>query len=192
MTNSLVINNHVLSVREYQGKRVVTFNDIDRVHGRTLGTASRNFKNNREHFVKGQDYFVLKRNENSMDEFRPLKIPPKGITLITESGYLMLCKSFGDKLAWDIQRKLVDTYFHKKEFPEQLTVKETAYPQSFSSNYSAEVINAIRKQMNAINVLLDRYCPGDEKFAFPVRTSVWMLALDISTKIHDLGPVLEK
>ena len=35
------------------------------------------------------------------------------ITLITESGYLMLVKSFTDDLAWDVQRQLVNSYFRK-------------------------------------------------------------------------------
>lgn len=35
---------------------------------------------------------------------------PSGM-LITESGYLMLVKSFTDGLAWEIQRQLVNTYF---------------------------------------------------------------------------------
>ena len=33
------------------------------------------------------------------------------ITLITESGYLMLVKSFTDDKAWEVQRSLVDNYF---------------------------------------------------------------------------------
>lgn len=39
-----------------------------------------------------------------MDEIRSLgiNIPPKGTTLITESGYLLLVKSFTDDLAWKV------------------------------------------------------------------------------------------
>ncbi len=33
------------------------------------------------------------------------------VTLITESGYYMLVKSFTDDLSWDVQRQLVNTYF---------------------------------------------------------------------------------
>lgn len=44
-----------------------------------------------------------------------LNIPPKGLTLITESGYLMISKVFDDDIAWDVQRKLVNTYFRAKE-----------------------------------------------------------------------------
>lgn len=37
------------------------------------------------------------------------------ITLITESGYLMLVKSFTDDLAWDVQRQLVNSYFRNQD-----------------------------------------------------------------------------
>ena len=39
-----------------------------------------------------------------MSEKRTLKIPPKGLTVLTEMGYLMLVKSFTDDLAWKVQR----------------------------------------------------------------------------------------
>ncbi|OSM07623.1 hypothetical protein MAIT1_05002 [Magnetofaba australis IT-1] len=32
--------------------------------------------------------------------------------LLTQSGYLMLVKSFTDDLAWRVQRELVNRYFH--------------------------------------------------------------------------------
>ena len=37
------------------------------------------------------------------------------MTLITESGYLMLVKSFTDDLAWEVQRELVKGYFRVKK-----------------------------------------------------------------------------
>ena len=37
------------------------------------------------------------------------------ITFITESGYLMLVKSFTDELSWNVQRMLVNSYFNYKE-----------------------------------------------------------------------------
>mgnify|MGYP001623778949 FL=1 len=44
------------------------------------------------------------------------------ITLISESGYLMLVKSFTDDLAWTVQRQLVDSYFraNKPMTPEEM------------------------------------------------------------------------
>lgn len=109
------INKNDIAVKEYQGKRVVTFKDIDLCHNRPDGTASRNFKANRQHFVEREDFFIVKPSDIQKDEIRPSEINNRGTTLITESGYLMLVKSFTDDLAWDVQRQLVNTYFRCKE-----------------------------------------------------------------------------
>jgi len=123
MNEVITIENTEMQIREYNGQRVVTFKDIDTVHQRTDGTARRNFRQNKKHFIEGEDYIIVHRN-NSMDEFRPLDfpIPPKGITLITESGYLMLVKSFNDDLSWKVQRRLVNSYFNARE--QQVTCEE--------------------------------------------------------------------
>ena len=114
MNNQLVkINNNDLSVKEFNGQRVVTFKDIDMLHERVEGTADRNFRENKKHFIENEDYFVLKKNQNN--EIRGLEIPNRGITLLTESGYLMLVKSLQDDLAWKVQRELVNNYFRVKE-----------------------------------------------------------------------------
>lgn len=116
-TNQLVhIGNSDISIKEYNGQRVVTFKDIDMVHGRPDGTASRNFRTNRERFIEGEDFFRV-----STDEIRRTKIfdiPDKATSdyaLMTEQGYLMLVKSFTDNLAWDVQRQLVNGYFKTRE-----------------------------------------------------------------------------
>lgn len=111
------INNVAIGIKEYESKRVITFKDIDRVHERPYGTASNAFKRHRQRFIKDEDYFHITRNI-SLDVRRPLgleTIPPKGIILVTESGYLMISKVFDDDIAWDVQRKLVNSYFRVKE-----------------------------------------------------------------------------
>ncbi|MBK1709798.1 ORF6N domain-containing protein [Marichromatium gracile] len=112
MTNPIVSINsveiHPIVIRD---QRVLTFTQVDEVHGRPKGTARRNFTENKSRLIEGQDFFVITR-ESSMDEIRALgNIPPKGITVVTESGYLLLVKSFTDDLAWQIQRELVNAYF---------------------------------------------------------------------------------
>ena len=115
--NLVEINNVVIGIKEYEGKRVITFKDIDRVHGRPDGTASNAFKRHRQRFIEDEDYYHVTRNI-PLDVRRPLgleAIPPRGIMLITESGYLMISKVFDDDIAWDVQRKLVNSYFRVKE-----------------------------------------------------------------------------
>lgn len=115
--NLVEINNVAIGIKEYEEKRVITFKDIDRVHGRPDGTASNAFKRHRQRFVEDEDYYHVTRNI-PLDVRRPLgleAIPPRGIMLIIESGYLMISKVFDDDIAWDVQRKLVNSYFRSKE-----------------------------------------------------------------------------
>ncbi len=121
--NELVhIGNSDISIKEYNGQRVVTFKDIDMVHGRPDGTARKRFNDNRQHFIEGEDYFKV-----SVSEIRTTKlfdIPDKATTdyaLITEQGYLMLVKSFTDDLAWEVQRQLVSSYFKVRTVAEDLS-----------------------------------------------------------------------
>lgn len=110
MQNSITINKQNLSIKEYKGQRVVTFKDIDTVHGRPDGTAKRNFIVNKEHFIEGTDFYKIQK-----DEIRTFGISsPRGAIIVTESGYLMLVKSFTDDLAWKVQRELVNSYFNSK------------------------------------------------------------------------------
>lgn len=112
MNEIIVINNHELKAKEFNGQRVVTFKDIDTVHERPDGTARKRFSDNKKHFIEGEDYFVRKTDE-AKKEFGITA--PNGLALVTESGYLMLVKSFTDDLAWEVQRKLVKSYFNRKK-----------------------------------------------------------------------------
>jgi len=117
--DKVLINQKELIIKKIENERVVTFSDVDRLHERTEGTAGRNFRENKKHFISGQDYFEL--TGEGLDEFR--RSLPAGVIskyasqliLITESGYLMLVKSLTDDLAWQIQRQLVNNYFRVKE-----------------------------------------------------------------------------
>ena len=117
-------------IKTWNGQRVVTFRDIDEVHGRPSGTAKRNFGKNKKRFIAGVDYYEL----NQRDEIRPLGIErpqggtPNSVTLVTETGYLMIVKSFKDDLSWAVQRELVNNYFRVRspepQIPEKLEEDE--------------------------------------------------------------------
>ena len=116
MNEVVTINGNDLQVKMWNGQRIVSFKDVDRVHDRAEGTAHRNFKENKKHLIENEDYFVLKPADVLKDEFRPLgfdneKPANRGTTYLTESGYLLLVKSFTDDLAWNVQRQLVNSYF---------------------------------------------------------------------------------
>lgn len=133
--NEILIANSNVTIKEYQGQRVVTFKDIDTVHQRPDGTARRNFNNNKKHFIEGEDYFVRNSYE-AKNEYG--LIAPNGVVLVTESGYLMIVKSFTDDLSWDVQRELVKSYFKAKN---ETTTVAVSLPYSYvNKTYRARPI----------------------------------------------------
>lgn len=119
MQELIKIGNQEISIKEFQGKRVVTFKDVDVVHERPEGTAKRNFNNNKKHLIEGEDYYFVKPIDVQPYEIRTSEINNAGTYLLTEQGYLMLVKSFTDDLAWQVQRELVNTYFTSKNILSQ-------------------------------------------------------------------------
>ena len=120
------IENTDISIKEYNGHRVVTFRDVDLVHNRPEGTARKRFSDNRRWFIEGEDYFKISPSvfrtafNEDMD-----KRQSNGITLLTEQGYLMLVKSFTDDLAWKVQRQLVNSYFRVRHIVDDRLSPET-------------------------------------------------------------------
>ncbi|MBH7873921.1 ORF6N domain-containing protein, partial [Clostridioides difficile] len=119
MNNLVLINDKELQIKEFKGERVITFKEIDLIHERVEGTAGRNFRENKKHFIEGADYFFVKPSDIGNNEIRRSEINNSGTYLITESGYLMLVKSLTDDLAWTVQRELVNNYFRVKENEQQ-------------------------------------------------------------------------
>lgn len=116
--NTVTINKTTLAVKEFRGQRVVTLKEIDEVHQRPEGTARRNFNTNKKHLEEGVDYFVIDLTANEIrTQFGAGKNAGRTLTVVTESGYLMLVKSFTDDLAWTVQRELVNSYFRVRAKP---------------------------------------------------------------------------
>lgn len=127
MENIVEINGADIQIKMWNGQRVVTFTDVDKVHDRPEGTARKRFNDNKEHLIENEDYFKIKKSDVQMSEKRTLgiEVPNRGITVLTESGYLLLVKSFTDDLAWKVQRQLINSYFKFKEITEALQPTET-------------------------------------------------------------------
>lgn len=116
--NTVTINTTALTVKEYKGQRVVTLKEIDEVHQRPEGTARKRFNDNKEHFIEGVDYFIVDlTTSEKRTQFGAGKNAGRTLTVVTESGYLMLVKSFTDDLAWTVQRELVNSYFRVRSKP---------------------------------------------------------------------------
>lgn len=131
MNDVITIENTEMQIREYNGERVVTFKDIDTVHQRADGTESRNFRKNKKHFIEGVDY--IRRNSSEAKREYNI-IAPNGLTLVTESGYLLLVKSFTDDLSWNVQRQLVNAYFKVREVQ-----KEPYYKEPLAEDFTPRV-----------------------------------------------------
>ncbi|HBV1483896.1 TPA: ORF6N domain-containing protein [Escherichia coli] len=122
---------------EFHGQRVVTFSMIDTAHQRPKDTAKKTFQRNRTRFIDGEDFFIVGASEVEWGDAgyldRGIKRPGKKmnspirgrVTLITESGYLLLTKPFNDDLAWQVQRQLVKAYFR---CPEVVTFQHIELP----------------------------------------------------------------
>lgn len=100
----MIWENRNVDVKEYRGKRVVDFSDIDKLHKRPAGTAKRAFCHHRNYFIEEIDYYLVKGEETLA--IGCVKIPAKGKIVLTESGYLLLIRTFNDKMSWEMMRYL--------------------------------------------------------------------------------------
>lgn len=109
----------------YKDIPVVTLGMVDDLHERATGTARRNFNENKSRFVEQEDYFVVPKEEFERLAYE-IRTPKRGgnhdgMILLTDTGYLMLCKSLTDDLSWAVQRQLVKCYFQARALALQTT-----------------------------------------------------------------------
>ena len=133
MNELITINNTQVEVKEYEGLRVVTAWDIAKVHNREVREITQNFNYVKDKLLKNEDYFLVNKEKISeskilIQDFIPNNV--KEIPLFTESGYLMLVKTFTDDLSWDIQRQLIKGYFRLKEVQKNLTLPQQLLAQA--------------------------------------------------------------
>ncbi|MDU7134883.1 MAG: ORF6N domain-containing protein [Enterobacteriaceae bacterium] len=114
-----------LSAVEFYDQRVVTFAMIDEAHQRPTGTAKAAFNRNRRRFIDGVDTYLVDYAQK--DVLRPfdIRVPTRGLRVLTESGYLLLTKPFDDDLSWRVQRHLIKAYFRR---PEVVTFQHIELP----------------------------------------------------------------
>ena len=104
--------------RVYNGNRVVTFEEIARLHQIPYDNVKRNFNNLEKKgiMIEREDYYKVSgkcaRENISLPE-NNIKITR--LILIPLRGYLMLCKSFSDYLSYKVQKGLIDGYFLLKD-----------------------------------------------------------------------------
>ena len=125
MNEMVTVEGTEMQIREYNGQRVVTFDDICAVHKCERKRLTKHFERKRKHFLKDEDYYELTRkelNDLTSPNSKIIGNPMIKAYLFTESGYLMIIKCLDDDLSWKVQRQLVNSYFKvKQEIPERKT-----------------------------------------------------------------------
>ena len=106
MDNKMIILNEEIEIKEYNAERVITAWDIARLHGRDVREITQNFNYVKEKMILNEDYFIISKENISeskilIQDFIPNNV--KEIILFTESGYLLLAKTFTDEKSWNIQ-----------------------------------------------------------------------------------------
>lgn len=202
--NTICIVEQPLEIKEWQGQRVITFKDVDRVHKRPEGTASRNFKSNRKHFISNVDYFQITRKEFGTKFVPNSKLegnPNLTVILLTESGYLMLAKSLTDDLAWDVQRALVNNYFRGRQpVQQQLPVPPTRKTWNgvpvMTTRDVAQLLNCPRTDVSYLYAQCDVcgvYLDGEYLRAFKRENAIQNTASRMLVLYrHDVETVLQK
>ncbi len=196
------INNQALMVKEYQGQRVITLKEIDRVHGREEGTAKRNFNSNKKRFIEGVDYFKVILGGNEIRTQFGAGYTASQIIGLTQTGYLMLVKSLNDALAWKIQRELVNNYFNTHPVPTtpivptapiKPTTPTTKVKPLLDDKHRSEIVDKMMQRSSALTEILElckRY--KTEKYLNPLRNTAWLLAVQISNQAYELGLIMEE
>ena len=119
--NNLVkINGNSIEQIVYKNQPVITLRMMDELHKRPLDTARKAFNRHKDHLIENEDYFVIPYEQwsnflvvQNMDDQKGGH--KSSMTFLTQTGYLLLVKSFTDQKAWEIQRELVNVYFQTRQ-----------------------------------------------------------------------------
>lgn len=151
-----------LVVKEFNGERVITAWDIADIHEKDTKRITEQFNRNKRHFICGEDYFEIGREDflNMYDDkftkhlYEGLfpeslkatqKLIPnnvKEVRLYTESGYMMLAKTFDDEKSWQVQRELVKGYFIATK---KMNVDRTEKPKATNYDKVKEEMKLIKE-----------------------------------------------
>lgn len=143
-----------LQIIEYSNQRVLTTQQLAEVYETSVDNINQNFKRNRERFIKGKHYHLLKGEE--LKEFKnglptesqqPLKFVPQ-LILWTEKGADRHCKILDTDKAWEQFDNLEDTYFKVKEMfniPKTLPDALRAYADQVERNEKLAIENESMK-----------------------------------------------
>jgi hypothetical protein len=145
-----------LKILEKNEKRVLTTAQLAEVYGTDYKSISKNYARNKDRYIEGKHYFLLKGEERSdfLDNYRQnddsLK-HAKHIFLWTDKGALLHAKSLGTDEAWNAYSDLVDDYFSKVELIQRMNVP-SPIPTTIEGILELAVLNMkdLRTQINEV------------------------------------------
>lgn len=168
MNNKIIIDIAGKNVEriEYNGQPVVTFRMVDDLHDRQEAIASYTFMQNKERFVKNEDYFEVDFQDwpdisGGHEIFVRKGEPLNNIVLLTESGYLMVSKPYDSERDWDVRREIVRNYFVAKEI---LITKETIDSVKFFLKDAVPLFDLLSVEL--ANIRDELTCVGQEQSYF--------------------------
>lgn len=176
--NTMIINQQEIMVKEWNGERVISLPDIDKIHGRVKGTARQRFRSNYKKFTEKVDYYEVTRRE-MQDELQLGTIkgnPNITMHLLTERGYLLLVKVMDDDRAWEVQSKLVDLYFHVKKKVQDPSNKSMIVPSTNMEIQTRSDMEMIRFFFEEQNKILEQERQRNEEMRKTLLDSFQMLA----------------
>lgn len=117
-----------LKIIEHQNQRVLLTQQLAESYGTTTDVVTKNFNRNKERYLEGKHYYLLKGND--LKEFKAngqIDLLPNlnKLYLWTERGAFLHAKSLNTDKAWEVYDSLVEHYFNSKE------AKPNALPTSY-------------------------------------------------------------
>lgn len=162
--NVCVLENGVnVPISTWKGQRVVTYNDIARVHDMTRKNVESAYVRHKNELFEGEDYYNLKGEEarKYMASIGSCKLQEakKGgiqvVKLFTESGYMILACTFRGEKSAQIRRMLVNSYFKVRELTKENTVfeKKVAIAMNELRNKQIQILGSQNKMQEALEEL---------------------------------------
>lgn len=162
--NVCVLENGVnVPISTWKGQRVVTYDDIARVHDMTRKNVESAYVRHKNELFEGEDYYNLKGEEarKYMASIGSCKLQEakKGgiqvVKLFTESGYMILACTFRGEKSAQIRRMLVNSYFKVRKLAKENTVfeKKVAIAMNELRNKQLQILGSQNKMQEALKEL---------------------------------------
>lgn len=142
-----------LQIIEYSNQRVLTTQQLAEVYETSVDNIKMNFSRNKERFVEGKHYHLLKGDElrtfkNKVTNSYSVPKNVNALILWTEKGADRHCKILDTDKAWEQFDNLEDTYFKVKEMfniPKTLPDALRAYADQVERNEKLAIENESMK-----------------------------------------------